>query len=62
MAHATTEELDKTQFGRVLHKRPRNENPVVYLRCVDPGTDCECWIVCAKGDPEAVAFIREDSF
>lgn len=29
---------------------------VVYLRMVDPGTDDECWVVCAKGDPNAVPF------
>lgn len=28
----------------------------VYLRCVDPGTDNACWVVCSKGDPGAVAF------
>ena len=32
----------------------------VYLRCVDAGTDCECWVVCAKGDPGAVAFAPTD--
>jgi len=28
----------------------------VYLKLVDPGTDNECWIICAKGDPGAVLF------
>ena len=42
--------------------KPRNANPVIYLRCVDAGTNCECWIVCAKDDPGAVAFLRDDSF
>lgn len=30
---------------------------VVYLRQVDAGTDNACWVVCAKGDPGAVAFV-----
>lgn len=39
---------------------PRNAYPRIYLRCIDPGTDNECWVVCAKGDPGAIAFLRED--
>jgi hypothetical protein len=41
-------------------REPNNGYPRVWLRCVDPGTDCECWIVCAKGDPGAIALLRED--
>lgn len=37
---------------------PTNPFPVVYLRCVDAGTDNECWVVCLKGDPGAVQFER----
>lgn len=40
-------------------QEPRNNYPRVFLRCVDPGTDNECWVVCAKGDPGAVSFLRE---
>lgn len=29
---------------------------VVYLKCIDQGTDNECWIVCSKDDPGAIAF------
>lgn len=29
---------------------------VVYLKLLDAGTDNECWVVCAKGDPGAVPF------
>lgn len=31
----------------------------VYLRRVDAGTPNECWVVCAKGDPGALAFVQE---
>lgn len=31
----------------------------VYLRQVDPGTPNACWVVCAKGDPGAVAHIPQ---
>lgn len=41
-------------------REPHDAYPRVWLRCVDPGTDCECWVVCSKGDPGAVAFLRED--
>jgi hypothetical protein len=41
-------------------RTPHNTHPCVYLRCVDPGTDNECWVVCAEGDPGAKAFFRED--
>lgn len=37
---------------------PTNPFPVVYLKCIDAGTDNECWIVCSKGDPGAVQFER----
>ena len=39
-------------------KQPHDPWPTIYLRCVDPGTDCECWVVCAKGDPGAKPFRR----
>lgn len=29
----------------------------VWLRRTGVGTDNECWIVCAKGDPGAVEFV-----
>lgn len=32
---------------------------IVYLRKVDAGTPNECWVVCAKGDPGAVAFVPQ---
>lgn len=28
----------------------------VWLKKTDAGTDNECWIICAKGDPGAVLF------
>jgi hypothetical protein len=43
---------------RKADKTPTNPFPVVYLRCVDAGTDCECWVVCSKGDPGATQFER----
>jgi hypothetical protein len=43
-------------------REPHNAYPRIYLYCVDPGTDCECWVVCAKGDPDAVPFLRENGF
>lgn len=46
----------------LTQREPSNGYPRVWLRCVDPGTDNECWVVCAKGDPGAVAFLREDAF
>lgn len=39
-----------------LGLRTRRAQPVVYLREVDAGTDNACWVVCAGGDPGAVAF------
>lgn len=30
--------------------------PTIYLREVDAGTGNACWVVCAKGDPGALAF------
>lgn len=41
--------------------RAADHDLVVYLREVDAGTDCACWIVCAKGDPGAVAFVPDDA-
>ena len=29
----------------------------VYLRELDAGTDNAGWVVCAKGDPDAVEFV-----
>lgn len=37
-------------------KRQRAEKVIVYLREIDADTDNACWVVCAKGDPGAVAF------
>ena len=28
----------------------------VWLRLTDAGTENECWVVCAKGDKDAIAF------
>ena len=41
---------------------PHNEWPRIYLRCVDPGTDNECWVVCNKADKDAVPFLREKRY
>ena len=38
-----------------------NEDFVVYLKEVDPGTDNSCWVVCAKGDPDAISFVPGES-
>jgi len=39
------------------HRKQRAaEEVIVYLREIDPKTDAACWVVCAKGDPGAVAF------
>lgn len=46
--------------ARPIARSPNNPYPRIYLRCVDPGTDNECWVVCAKGDHGAVPFLRED--
>lgn len=32
-------------------KKARESTAVAWLREVDSGTDCACWVVCAKGDP-----------
>lgn len=48
-------------MGKLKQKRqkaPLNSFPVIYLYCVDPGTDNECWVICAKGDPGALPFMR----
>jgi hypothetical protein len=29
----------------------------VYLKSIDEGTDNECWVICAKNDPGAIAFV-----
>lgn len=54
--------LDQPVAPTDFSVEPRNAYPRVYLRCVDPGTDNECWVVCAKGDPGAIPFLRQDSF
>ena len=46
--------------GPRVVREPHNAYPRIYLRCVDPGTDCECWVVCAKDDPGAISFLREE--
>lgn len=39
---------------RTIITQPRQ---IVWLREVDADTDNACWLVCAKGDPGAVAFV-----
>lgn len=34
------------------------EREIVYLRLQDEGTDNACWVICAKGDKGAVAFVE----
>jgi hypothetical protein len=52
---------DGREVNRVSPVEPKCDNPRVYLRCVDPGTDNECWVICAKGDSGATAFVREET-
>jgi hypothetical protein len=40
-------------------KLPNDPWPMIFCRCIDPGTDNECWVICAESDPGAVAFVRE---
>jgi len=47
--------------GNPRTRKPLDGWPRIYLRCVDAGTDNECWIVCAKGDPGAIPFLREET-
>lgn len=51
-------EVDSEWLAR--DPEPLNAYPRIYLRCVDPGTDNECWVVCAKGDTGALPFRREE--
>lgn len=46
---------------RIVRERTwRSQNDItVYLREVDAGTDNACWVVCAKSDPGAVAFVTK---
>lgn len=39
---------------RTIITQPRQ---IVWLREVDAGTDNACWVVCAKGDAGAWAFV-----
>lgn len=41
---------------RVYEREAGDHRDIAYLRKVDAGTDNECWVVCAKGDPSAVQF------
>ena len=68
MVYGSLKWTPKSAAGRAARKLPMLEKqrephtayPRIYLRCVDPGTDCECWVVCAKDDRGAIAFLRED--
>lgn len=40
-------------------KMAREMSETIYCRKVDPDTDNECWVICAKGDPGAVRFTAE---
>lgn len=41
-------------------REPHDAYPRIYLRCVDAGTNSECWVVCNRVDHGAVPFVRED--
>lgn len=43
---------DKTR--RTIITQPRQ---IIWLREIDAETDNACWVVCANGDPGAVAFV-----
>lgn len=44
--------LQYDKARRTIIAMPRE---IVWLREVDAGTDNACWVVCARGDPGAVA-------
>lgn len=46
----------KGAMEMIVFKRADPDSVVAYLREVDAGRDNACWVVCAKGDPGAVAF------
>lgn len=51
--------LHQMEAARARLQKRRLATAVVYLREIDAGTDNACWVVCAKGDPSAVAFMPE---
>jgi len=45
--------LQYDKARRTIITMPRE---IVWLREVDSGSDNACWVVCARGDPGAIAF------
>lgn len=42
------------EHDRTIITQPRQ---IIWLREIDAETDNSCWVVCANGDPGAVAFV-----